>query len=367
MDTEVIASLTEGFYDVTVTNDDGCEATTSVQITAPNAPLTVAIEEAAGISCFGAADGVLEALVSGPFTSLTFNWSDGQIGSLAQNLDVGDYNLQVVNQNGCEAMASYMLDQPDAILAEVFKSDITCVGGSNSGVITIENVRGGRPGYSFSADGDNFGASPLFEGLEAGAYNVIVRDAAGCELSLPTSILPPPEITVDLGPDQEIKLGDLISLEAITNSMAPTFTWSHADTLTTGTAVVQPKESSLYQVMVLDTVTLCDASSFVRIFVNTDRRVFIPNAFSPNGDGQNDVFFPFGGDDVVSVKVMRIFSRSGQLVYEALDFPANNPEVGWNGEFQGRLLNPAVFVYYAEIEFLDGRTEVMKGDVLLLR
>lgn len=363
----VADQLSAGTYEVIVTNDDGCRDTTSVEMLEPAAPLEVSITELTPISCFGAADGALGTSISGPFTSLSYNWSNTSTQPTINNLDIGSYTLVLTNEKGCEATASYNLTQPTAIIAETFAIDINCVDGPNAGVITIENVDGGTPGYSYSIGGQSFSTIPLFEGLEAGAYDVVVQDAAGCELELPTTIQPPPEIVVQLTGEDEIKLGDEIILNAITNSQNPVYTWSHADTLTESVAIVRPTESFLYQVSVLDSVTLCTATDILRVFVDKRRDLFVPNIFSPNEDGTNDRFTIYGGNDVVNIRSLRVFSRGGQLVFEGQNMMPGDLSVGWNGTWQGEPLNPGVFVYFTEVEFFDGQVELFKGDVTLMR
>ncbi|HNE51303.1 MAG TPA: gliding motility-associated C-terminal domain-containing protein, partial [Chitinophagales bacterium] len=90
--------------------------------------------------------------------------------------------------------------------------------------------------------------------------------------------------------------------------------------------------------------------------------VYVPNTFTPNGDGQNDVLKVFG-PGVASVKEVRIFNRWGQLVFETND-PSN---IGWDGTFKGQELNPGVFVYYMDVECINGERTIKKGDITLLR
>ncbi|MEL6971446.1 MAG: gliding motility-associated C-terminal domain-containing protein [Bacteroidota bacterium] len=364
---QVADNLLAGTYEVIVQNGDGCLDTTTVNITEPNEPLGVSIAELTPISCFGAADGVLVAAPTGPFASLSYDWSTGGMQNTVNSLDVGTYTLLITNEKGCEATANYTLDQPSTIMAETFAVDINCVDGPNAGAITVENVDGGTPGYTYGLQDQNFGQVPLFEGLTAGSYSVVIRDAAGCELLIPTTILPPPDITVELSGEDEVKLGDEVILRAITNSQNPLFTWSHADTLVGDVALLRPTETLLYEVTVLDTVTLCSTKDIFRIFVDQRRQLHVPNVFSPNGDGSNDSFTIFAGNDVVNIRTLRVFSRGGQLVFENENLFPGDLSMGWDGSFNGELLNPGVFVFFAEVEFFDGKVELFQGDVTLIR
>ncbi|MEL7220672.1 MAG: gliding motility-associated C-terminal domain-containing protein, partial [Bacteroidota bacterium] len=345
-----------------------------VDLPQPVAPLDVMIVESSSISCFGAADGVLTTTVSGPFSSLNYSWNNGTTSSINSNLDVGSIDVVVTNENGCEATATYLLEQPTEVTATTFVTDINCLDGPGMGIITVEDVQGGTPGYTYSIDGQNFSDLPLFENLFADAYDIVVRDAAGCELVLPSTVSPPPPISVELfSPqvkeenDNTVRLGDPVQLEAITGSNNAVFTWSHADSLQQQNITVRPMETQIYQVVVLDTVTFCTAEDLLRVFVDTKPRVFIPNVFSPNDDGNNDTFLPFGGNDVVNIKTFRIFARGGQLVYNEKDILPGDLSRGWDGTFDRERLTPDVFVYFAEIEFFDGRVEVVRGDVTLVR
>lgn len=94
--------------------------------------------------------------------------------------------------------------------------------------------------------------------------------------------------------------------------------------------------------------------------------VFIPNTFSPNGDGQNDVFYP-RGKGLSLVKSMRIFSRWGELLFEQKDFAFNDPAAGWNGTYKGSKLTPDVYVYMIDVLCDNSVIFNLKGNVTLLR
>ncbi|MFK7810770.1 MAG: gliding motility-associated C-terminal domain-containing protein, partial [Saprospiraceae bacterium] len=93
----------------------------------------------------------------------------------------------------------------------------------------------------------------------------------------------------------------------------------------------------------------------------------IPNAFSPNGDGMNDVLEIFAGPEVENITLFKVYNRWGEVVYELNNFLDVDPDIYWDGTFKGDQLNPGVFVYHATILFKDGRIELRKGDVTIMK
>lgn len=99
-----------------------------------------------------------------------------------------------------------------------------------------------------------------------------------------------------------------------------------------------------------------------------ERAFFIPNIFSPNGDGINDYFFISSDPNgIASIPVMRVFDRWGGLVFEGLERLPNRPEDGWDGKVNGESINPGVFAWVAEVVFADGRETTLYGDLTLMR
>ncbi|MDX1409582.1 MAG: gliding motility-associated C-terminal domain-containing protein, partial [Saprospiraceae bacterium] len=112
---------------------------------------------------------------------------------------------------------------------------------------------------------------------------------------------------------------------------------------------------------------LCSITLFANILVKTDRRLYVPNVFSPNGDGVNEFVTVFSPSDVVQIDFFEVFSRWGEIIFKRSNFPPNTPELGWDGTFAGEQLMPGVYVYHARVQYSDGVTETIKGDVTLLR
>lgn len=112
----------------------------------------------------------------------------------------------------------------------------------------------------------------------------------------------------------------------------------------------------------------CSDADDLTVFVDRRKQVYVPNAFSPNADGKNDRFRIFvKPGSVRSVHDFLVFDRWGESVYEYHDFDPDEPAYGWDGTHRGDKMNPAVFVWFAIIEFVDGKTELFEGDVILVR
>jgi len=159
-------------------------------------------------------------------------------------------------------------------------------------------------------------------------------------------------------------------LEAHTNipmSDLSEIVWTSSDSIPCDDCLVldlSPRETSGYAVTLVSE-NGCVTEDEVLIFVENKKRIFIPNAFSPDNDGNNDVFMIYGGSGVEEVEEFMIFNRWGELLFEQHHFQPNDPLYGWNGFFKGKKLNPAVFIYFAKIKYINGESEIIKGDLFL--
>jgi len=173
-----------------------------------------------------------------------------------------------------------------------------------------------------------------------------------------------------LGDLLPINLGESIQLTPTAFGMPP-MTWSWAGNQgemscrNCQSPIVAPLFDATYSVTMTD-ATGCPASASVEVLVLKNRNVFVPNAFSPNGDGINDFFF-LQSPQAAFVKNFKVFSRWGELVFETTQAAANEHIAGWDGYFKGKQAPLDVYVWMLEVEFLDGETASFKGDVTLVR
>ncbi|HFC00065.1 MAG TPA: hypothetical protein ENJ53_04600, partial [Phaeodactylibacter sp.] len=284
-----------------------------------------------------------------------------------------DTLFEGTNSVGCDSLVVAIMEYEQVMELFLSVSDISCFG-EMSGAIVVDSVVGGSPPYMYSIDYGAFQHSPIFTNLDEGNYTIVVEDAEGCQTLVAVPVSSANEILVDLGDDIFIQIGDSATVHAQMNlleSEIDTIIWTPFEL--TGCEencaefIITPLETITFSIMVMDK-NGCSDEDEITIHVDKNIPVFVPNAFSPNGDDFNDKLIVFGDEGLIEeVQSFRIFSRWGELVYEGKNFMPNDPAFGWDGTLDGEPMNPAVFVYYAEVKFIDGRVEEIKGDVALVK
>lgn len=288
--------------------------------------------------------------------------------------EAGQYNLEVFDPlNGCTSYdtveVSVYENRPQAV--ELAVSPERCFGDAD-GQITVGNITGGEGPYLFSWNNEAFTDAATLNNLPAGRFPFKVQDIRGCEYDTVVFIQQGVDPLIELGPDRYIHQGEyvrLIALENIPDELIQDLRWLQPDTLTCDTCPVQrlaPLKTTEFVATVVDT-NGCRSTDSVMVFVDRTRGVYIPNAFSPNGDGYNDRITVFASANLKEVLTFRIFERRGSMMFQRNNFPANDLSLGWDGFHRGRLMNSQVFAYYAEVEFQDGEVVVFEGSINLVR
>ncbi len=368
-----------GEYVLIIENtENGCVDSSSVTVNSNTTLPIAAAGEAEDLNCDNPTT-FLNGNGSSMGAIFNYLWTGNGIlnGNDSLNPEVnqtGVFTLLVTNtENGCIATDAVTVGGTTDFVssAYVLATDPDCFD-ENNGSIQIESVFGGEGPYMYSVGGQPFVQNNAFYELSAGAYEVIVMDVSGCEWDTLITLNVPTDIFVDLGEDVIISLGDSFNLDPQINVpflQVDTFFWQYHDATFCDTCFnqwVTPFQTSTYSITVLNE-TGCRSTDEIVVRVEKNRLVYIPNAFSPNNDGNNEIFMVYGGKDVLKVNSFQIFDRWGAIVFERDNFQPNDALFGWDGTHKGQTLNPAVFVYFAEIEFIDGRVEIYKGDLTLFR
>ncbi len=283
------------------------------------------------------------------------------------------YSVTITDQRGCAASASTSI-QVNTLPAVVVSAENLGCYGEPRGSLVIEQISGGLPPYSYAIGNEplsSVGTLPetAADNLAPGTYQLRVQDSGNC-LNAITFVIPEASpLQLDLGPDPTIRIGDSVLLEGLANFVIDSVVWSPDSTLSTPDAAstfARPLTTNGFSLTAFDR-NGCRVSDQIIVYVQRMVDVFVPNAFSPNGDGVNDKLVVLTERKIEHIRSFSIFSRWGEEVFFASDFPPNDPTYGWDGTHRGSALNTGVFVYYLEVVYPDGGVELLKGDVLLMR
>lgn len=282
----------------------------------------------------------------------------------------GKYIATVITDNNCvssDSLTVSVLGNPITDV-ETLIQDASCPQALN-GKIEVTNITGGSPQYSYSWNGATSTIIPVLDKLGAGNYSLHITDMLGCIYDTSFTVKSQNGFTLNLGPDLELDQGEQYSITAVINiapNLVDSIIWFPAACLNCLQINEEALEDIVYKVIAYD-INGCSATDEVRITVNPVRNVFIPNVFSPNADGINDVFFIQTGDGVKEIESMEIFNRWGSKVFSLEHFQPNDPNFGWNGKVNNKVVNSNVFVYWARIRFIDGEVFLYKGDITVHR
>jgi len=382
MDTgPTISGVSAGTYTVTISDINMCEFAINVEVREPD-PLVALIDtlNTNNVTCDGDTDGQIALAPIGGTAPYTFTWAGGVSNTnTAFGLAPTTYFITVTDANGCTADTSRVITSPPPVFADIpVPEEPLCAGFQT--LITVDSAWGGSAGlFTFSVD--NGPQQRIGSGVPvlAGTHFISVFDQNGCSTDTIVNIDEPDPVTVILGADQEIELGDsAIIVARILDGGVPidTINWSPLGDLTCLSpdcrrVSVMPLTTTEYTLTAINEDG-CVGVDQVIIDVDKNRNVFIPNIFTPDGDGINDFFKPFTGTGVEIVNFFQIYDRWGEKVHERTNFLPNADLTGadpaaWDGFFRGKKMNSGVFVYLISVSFVDGVELLYRGDVTLVR
>lgn len=326
-----------------------------------------------GISCNGAADGRLEVITTGGFQPLSFQWSDGGVGLIRENLGAGVYAFTVTDAANCTATVGATLSEPAPIQFTYRGTDPTCTS-NGKGSIVIQSVTNATGLVSVQIDQQTptlLGALPqTLDGLPGGTYQITLEDDNGCTAAESVTLNPTGNIAVELGPDVLLYQYDSVLLAPVISGGTPVrFRWTPtaglADSLNLSTWAA-PLRTTIYRLTVEDEDG-CTATDVITVKVDLTNRVYLPNVFKPDAPGINSTLTVFGGPEVALIRSMRVYDRWGGLMFERFDFKPNDPTAGWDGFWRGKEVAPGVYLYVVEVEYRSGETEIFEGDATIIR
>lgn len=372
-----------GLYIFTAINSkNGCNRSDSVQVAINQSPPTAHAGQDVALNCT-VSEALLNANADANGAPFSFDWTrpDGSIvnDTLQLSLRVnqaGVYYLKVTNlENGCVAIDSAKVaDESNyPTIGKIKTIDPTCAGSKN-GQILFEQITGGIAPYFLSVNGSTLQPATSLQNLPANTYQIRIEDREGCSYETEVTLNEGKPLTVDLGPDTTIHFMQQISLEAFVKVPTQTITnieWKgnikEKCIENCWVQPVAPEVNSKYFVTVINRAG-CKATDSITVNVKLDTDYYIPNAFSPNGDGYNEKFMIYTNGDIEEIETFQIYNRWGNRVFEANHFKPNDRSKAWDGKNpNGKAYDPGVFVYFIKIKYFDGHVKLIQGDVTLLK
>ncbi len=211
-------------------------------------------------------------------------------------------------------------------------------------------------------------ADPLVSPASTTQYMVIAKLGSCIADTAFVLVTVHPLPTVEVGPDQTVVEGNLTHLIA-NGTWIEKYSWGKSPALSCDTCPnpVATNSVTATYIVVVTSAFGCNASDSVTVRVHCDKsQIFMPNSFTPNGDGQNDTYYP-RGKGVMIVKSFRIYNRWGQLLFERSNFQVNDAANAWDGSYMGGDPRPDVFVWVVDAVCETGEPINLKGDVTIIR
>jgi gliding motility-associated-like protein len=316
----------------------------------------------------------VDATVS-PCEGCVYNWNDGSsspVRSITADGNIPEFSLFIVHKDACEVFDTFMVNvvpNPTALFLEV--DSVTCFGDSD-GAIYIDGVESGTAPFTFDINGQIFTSIidlPSFQNLESGLFDIVVEDVNGCKTDTTVLVEYPEEPLVILPDNIEAELGDSFQIQALVTPNIISYQWINPDALSCSDCLapyISPMETTSVGIIVKDK-NGCTAQDGMTIFISKDDGVYVPNVFTPNGDGDNDYLAVFAKQNIEIIRDFTIFDRWGNQLFTRQDFPPNQLYLGWDGQFRSKNAPRAVYVYKLTYERIDGVKETVYGDFTIMK
>ena len=358
--TDSIYGLCAGTYAYTVSDASQCKRIDSVFIEDP--PLLVVEVDIFKQVCHGDTTQA-QAIVTGGTPEYTYLWSDGQTEEMAVNLVDGDYAITVYDAHDCLAQIPFVIKSPDTIEYDTLKTSANCDIACN-GTAKIEVTGGDKP-YTYLWD--NGSEESEAKGLCLGKHFVDVTDANGCLVSTNVTILQKENpVPVEAHANPKIVYEGVSTQLTATEADNYRYYWQPEGPLSNANVsnpIATPHSTTIFKVVVKDEYGCTNSDTtivYVKDVICEEPYIYIPNAFSPNDDGENDILYVRG--EMIEKFQLSVYNRWGELVFNTTDL-----NVGWDGVYQGRKVDPAVFVYHLEATCINKDVFKKQGNITVVK
>lgn len=355
-----IGGLCEGSYGVTVSDVNECKRLNSVQFFNPDSvDLDLEIDPIICHEYLGKVTGI----GSGGVGNYYYKWSDGQTGETAHDLSDGNYGVTVFDSNDCPFFTNFTIQSPDPLLIDTILSPTVCETACK-GTAALE-VSGGLAPYHFIwEDGSEL---DHIQGLCMGNHTVILKDSNTCVKVIAFYIdVDPNGVPLEATAQPTVIFSGQSAQLSSTEIEGYSYLWypdQNLDNDRIANPIAYPVVNTDYIVQVTDSLA-CTNIDTVRITVKDvicdEPYIYVPNAFSPNDDGENDKLYVRG--EMIEELNFSVYNRWGELVFNTTQL-----NQGWDGVYKGEKVDPAVFVYHLKATCLNKKVFEKQGNITLIK
>ncbi|MDQ3109002.1 MAG: gliding motility-associated C-terminal domain-containing protein, partial [Bacteroidota bacterium] len=343
-------------YTVVITDGCGTPADTTMVTVTVNPNPGVALQSSTNVLCNGGSTGTATVIASGGTTPYTYVWSPvGGNAATASGLQAGTYTVTVTDSAGCPQTQTVTLTEPTPIVVSSTSTPENCNNANGTASVTSS---GGNPGYTYLWS--NSTTNDSIVNVVAGTYSVTTTDANGCTSDDTVVVSNTGNASANAGPSVTITSGQATIL---TGSGGVTYSWSPPTDLSCTSCanpVASPTVTTIYTLTVTD-INGCTGTDTMTVYVDIAcGEVFVPNAFSPNNDTQNDTLYVRG--NCIGFMDFQVYNRWGEKVF----FTAN-PAKGWDGTWRGQECESAIFTYFLRATLMDGTLVEKQGTITLVK
>ena len=379
-----------GTYYATITNTNACSVSTNQIIVA--APVTPSISISTSSTILCPSDIIqLSANIQNGGDNPGYQWMDNgtplaNVGGSNPSVPVstlanGDIiTCQLTSNNTCVTSSTALSNAITLTVKSAVSPSVNIVATPSAScpeqpvTFTVQLTNGGTtPAYQWKVDGVAVGSdTPAYTSSTLSNGDMIacfVTNDQDCSPAGSDSIIavvnPDPVITA--GQAYSIVYGGSVQLDPGITGNIVQYTWTPSTGLSDSAIrdpVASPTATIEYTLTVVDD-NGCTASGQVSVRILS--ALAIPNAFTPNGDGKNDIFYVLGGPPGSIVKDLSIYNRWGQRIFLATDATPGDPRGGWDGRINGTYAMPGTYIYLIDIRLANGKLETYRGALELIR
>ncbi|HEU4902471.1 MAG TPA: PKD domain-containing protein, partial [Flavisolibacter sp.] len=314
-----------------------------------------------------------------------YNWTFGDGNSSTQQNPVhfyqqpGNYSVTLIAKTSAACSDTLTLNNLVKVVQSpavgILGDTVLCMNGSlrHEGLFLRQDTSAVNWFWQFPNGASPIGMNPPVQSYTTPgdfAIQLVAINSSGCTDTATKNLHVNPLPVITVQPSFTTLVGVPVTLQPVGySSNVVSYSWTPVLGLSCSDCpqpVASPKFNTVYTVLATDSNGCWNTASTEVILLCKGANVFVPNTFSPNGDGSNDVFY-VRGFGLARVKSLRIYNRLGEMVFQRQDFVVNNPANGWDGTYKGSKLSPDTFVYQLDVFCENSESVRIDGSITLLR